>query len=347
MRRAHKTRQRGVVLIAVMWGVFLLTALAFALSTTVRGGGEELRARKEGLQAHYLARGAVYKAIPMLTAVSSDPAKPAPFVPGQRELTWTEGDTRINIDVQDESGKFDVNATPPEVLERLFMNLGLQFQQAHDLAAAIEDWRDADSDTRPGGAEDGYYSNLGEPYHPANADFRSVEELLLARGVTPELFYGGYAVSDQGEVTRRPGLVDCLTVHSHAAAVNINYAPYAVLMAIPAMDPATARLIIAGRERKPYAAVSDFVHDNPVLLSTDTMNYLSTSSSGRYSLIAAGVTPSGITSRVRAVVQVGGFQPATHRDQFGRLVNASGQPVSSEAPAVPFAILSWDDSYVR
>jgi type II secretory pathway component PulK len=347
MKRAGKTRQRGVVLIAVMWGVFVLTALAFALSTTVRSGGEELRARKEGLQAHYLARGAVYKAVPMLTAVSSDPAKPAPFVPGQRQLTWSEGDARIVVDVQDESGRFDVNATPPEVLERLVMNLGLQFQAAHDLAAAIEDWRDADSDTRLGGAEGGYYSNLREPYHPANADFRSIEELLLVRGVTPALFYGEYAVNNQGEVSRQPGLVDCLTVHSRSAAVNLNYAPYPVLMAIPAMDPATARLIIAGRERKPYAAVSDFVHDNPVLLSTDTLNYLSASSSGRYSLVASGVMPSGITSRVHAIVQIGGFQSATHRDAYGRLVDAQGRQVTSEAPPVPFAILSWDDSYVR
>src|SRR5262249_36256334 len=151
-------------------------------------------------------------------------------------LNWTEDGMQVSVEINDEGGKLDLNASSPQVLERLLQNLGMKFEEAHALVAAIEDWRDADSDTRLGGAEDSYYTLLPQPYHAANQDFRSVEELLLVRGVTPEMFYGRYSVNAAGKVTRQWGLVDCLTVHSHATAVNINYAPYPVLLALPGMD---------------------------------------------------------------------------------------------------------------
>ena len=43
---------------------------------------------------------------------------------------------------------------------------------------------------RAQGAEDDYYMSLPEPYHCKNAHFDSVDELLLVKGVTPQLLYG-------------------------------------------------------------------------------------------------------------------------------------------------------------
>ena len=53
------------------------------------------------------------------------------------------------------------------------------------------DWRDKDNLHRLNGAEDDYYLSLPQPYKCKNGDFTSIEELLLVRGVTPEIFYGG------------------------------------------------------------------------------------------------------------------------------------------------------------
>ncbi|MEM9586894.1 MAG: type II secretion system protein GspK [Planctomycetota bacterium] len=59
-----------------------------------------------------------------------------------------------------------------------------------DTADAILDWIDEDDEPRPFGAESEYYETLNTPYSPTNGPLNSVEELLLVRGVTPELLFG-------------------------------------------------------------------------------------------------------------------------------------------------------------
>lgn len=59
-----------------------------------------------------------------------------------------------------------------------------------DIADAILDWLDPDDDQRELGAEVDYYSSLDPPYGPKNGPVDTVEELLLVRGVTPQLLFG-------------------------------------------------------------------------------------------------------------------------------------------------------------
>jgi hypothetical protein len=59
-----------------------------------------------------------------------------------------------------------------------------------DIADAILDWLDEDEEARPYGAEAEYYNALPTSYSPANGPLQSVEELLLVRGVTPNLLFG-------------------------------------------------------------------------------------------------------------------------------------------------------------
>ncbi|MEI8374889.1 MAG: hypothetical protein WCJ35_18860 [Planctomycetota bacterium] len=58
------------------------------------------------------------------------------------------------------------------------------------IADAILDWIDADDTPREQGAESEYYGSLQPGYTPRNAPPASIEELLLVRGVTPELLFG-------------------------------------------------------------------------------------------------------------------------------------------------------------
>jgi type II secretory pathway component PulK len=69
-----------------------------------------------------------------------------------------------------------------------------------DVADAILDWMDADDEPRDYGAERDYYASLNTPYAPRNAPLQTVEELLLVRGVTPQMLFG--------LDTNRNGLVD-------------------------------------------------------------------------------------------------------------------------------------------
>ncbi len=69
-----------------------------------------------------------------------------------------------------------------------------------DVADSILDWLDEDDEPRELGAELEYYSSLETPYHPKNGPLDTVEELLLIRGVTPQLLFG--------LDTNRNGMVD-------------------------------------------------------------------------------------------------------------------------------------------
>ena len=59
-----------------------------------------------------------------------------------------------------------------------------------EIADAILDWIDEDIEPREMGAEADYYSGLQRPYAVRNGPLESIDELLLIRGVTPELLYG-------------------------------------------------------------------------------------------------------------------------------------------------------------
>lgn len=68
------------------------------------------------------------------------------------------------------------------------------------IADAILDWIDEDMEPRPLGCEDEYYNSLPAPYSAANGPLSTVEELLLVRGVTPQLLFGAD--------TNRNGILD-------------------------------------------------------------------------------------------------------------------------------------------
>ena len=69
-----------------------------------------------------------------------------------------------------------------------------------EIADAILDWIDEDDIPREYGAELDYYSSIEPPYVPRNGPVNSMDELLMVRGVTPDLLYG----RDQN----RNGMVD-------------------------------------------------------------------------------------------------------------------------------------------
>lgn len=78
----------------------------------------------------------------------------------------------------------------PGAAHDALMNLPGMTEAAAD---AILDWIDADSTPRRLGAEADYYAGANVPYGPRNSVPASIEELLLVRGVTRELFLGGDA----------------------------------------------------------------------------------------------------------------------------------------------------------
>ncbi len=93
----------------------------------------------------------------------------------------------------DESTRLNLNVLPvadaaiPDGGRTILLALPLMTEE---IADAIMDFLDEDDEPRDYGAEYDYYAGLEEPYSPANGPLNSVEELLLVKGVTPELLFG-------------------------------------------------------------------------------------------------------------------------------------------------------------
>lgn len=119
----------------------------------------------------------------------------------------------------DETGKINVNALlkmdkKGTVAHDMLMKLP---NMSDDVAYAILDWIDSDSDLRTGGAENETYGTMQPPYRAKNGPLDSIEELLLVRGITSTLLFGDdrnrNGLLDTGE-SQPNGWASYLTVYS-------------------------------------------------------------------------------------------------------------------------------------
>jgi type II secretory pathway component PulK len=105
--------------------------------------------------------------------------------------------TGVRYGLQDESMRINLNTLlemdkkSPGSAKKILMALP---SMTDEIADAILDWLDADDNSRDNGAEVDYYSSLTPPYAARNGSLQSIEELLLVRGVTPQLLFGLDAV---------------------------------------------------------------------------------------------------------------------------------------------------------
>jgi type II secretory pathway component PulK len=116
------------------------------------------------------------------------------------------GSQAFNFGVTDEAGKINLNALL--ALDKGQGNVGKQMLMAipnmtDELSDAILDWLDSDDTPRQSGAESDYYGAQSPPYQAKNGPLDSLEELLLVKGVTPQLLFGNdlnrNGVLDPGE----------------------------------------------------------------------------------------------------------------------------------------------------
>ena len=102
----------------------------------------------------------------------------------------------VRFGITDEASKLNLNAqttTETQLLKLVSGAVGDNDQvDPQKIVDAIIDWRDADADPHgeDPGTEGDYYRSMEKPYRVKNGPFDTVEELLLVKGVTPEILYG-------------------------------------------------------------------------------------------------------------------------------------------------------------
>ena len=167
--------------------------------------------------------------------------------------------------ITDLESKFNINSPEPvlqQVLPQALTLMGVAPGEATPIVNSILDWIDPDDQTHLEGAETEYYQSLNPPYVAKNGPIDDISELLLIKGVTPEIYYGLSATNYQpsyfsqqrnpfGQSAVAPptvtvGLTNLFTPLSDGK-ININTASAEVLQLIPGVDALIAEAIVSGR----------------------------------------------------------------------------------------------------
>lgn len=174
---------RGNVLIVLLWIMAVLGFLALSISSEVKRLAD-LSYGVSKRRSFFLLAFSAFEESLVRMVLEDDSRRWLPDG-SERELElWGK---KLNVVLEDESQKLNVNTAKEEDLAAVLASLGVQEPDA--LAQAILDFCDWDNAPRPLGAEDDYYLSLTPPYKPLNRPFRRFEELLLVRGMTPELWW--------------------------------------------------------------------------------------------------------------------------------------------------------------
>lgn len=254
------------------------------------------------IQAHYLALAGIEKAKAIIYQDAktrkrgaqnhnrdiydaSSLFKDVPLGRGQfrvfRQASRDEGG-KIFYGVSDEESRLNLNTASTEELAKLD-------NMTPENLAAIQDWRDEDNQVSPSGAESDYYASLQPPRRPRNGPFQTTRELMMVRGVTPELFLGEDAngnglldpEEDDGNESfppdNRDGLLDAgwselLTVNSSVAnvnaagedRVNVQTADENTLAQVRGLSRDLAKAIVAYRAQKKLENLADLLDVAPV-----------------------------------------------------------------------------------
>ena len=326
----------GIALIAVLWVLVLLTAIVGEFAYSMRTEVNITRNFKEATQAYYIAHSGLIRSVvemirntakiknPELAAeVSEDnvwrvnvPIPPEKFGPGE-----------FSVHIDNSAGLIDLNTAGEVLLGIMVDTLDISEDDKNIIVHSILDWRDSDDFHRLNGAENKYYQSLPNPYACKNAAFDSVEELLLVRGMRPELFDEKLkkivTIIPQSQTTRTAkGHSSSGARPTNSGQININAAPRQLLEALPQITSQQVQNLVdyrADRDIISIAEVGDLIGGQTFSAISP---YITLSLSPYYTIRAEGrVSGSSVKQIIRAMVKIdegldGSYQFVRWQDQY-------------------------------
>jgi competence ComEA-like helix-hairpin-helix protein len=285
-------RRQGSILVGLLWCLALLSVVVIGVLHTARMDLLVVKNYGDRIQAHYLALAGVEKAKALLYQDARERSRSGRHHSGGlydtpesfRDVPCGRGRFQVFrpgrpdegggviYGVSDEESRLNLNVASAEELGKLD-------RLTPELVAAISDWRDEDNMTTAGGAEVDYYASLAPPYQPRNGPFETIRELLMVRGVSPELLLGNEADrsdlpepagDNKGDMISAPnetGLASLLTTDSAVRdisatggdRVNIQTADERSLTAVRGITSDIARAIVAYRGQNRFGSIADLL----------------------------------------------------------------------------------------
>jgi general secretion pathway protein K len=314
----------------VLWVLTILTVIVFSFAFMTRAETQAAMTFKDWTVKKFLAEAGIERGIMEIYYRTQN--LNAPLEEGL-EVWRTDGtpytvDTgggRFVVSIVDESGKINVNTLTDSsgiILKNLLMNSGVQEEDADTIVDSILDWKDKTGGDlhRLHGAGDDYYMSLPTPYKPRHDNFQTLEELLLVKGVTPQILYGD---------GKRKGIIDFLTVKSPSPVINLMAASREVLEAIPGLEDDDVEQIISLREAETDMKAFQAFKGKVTPPFNGLVNAVSRGST--FTLESVGYTGEAKTGyAVRATVNVGALSSAPRRAATGP--SAALTPAASKPP---------------
>ncbi len=244
-------RQRGIAIITAVAVAALVAAIAGAMAFRHSLWLRQVENQHDLIQARGVARAAVNLSRLTLRgdarennydAANEAWAIPIPNLPVEQGSAGGA--------IYDAQGRFNLNnllrdgaVSEPDL--RAFKTLLEGEGLSPDLANAVLDWLDADSETRyPGGAEDREYLAETPARRTANRLLFDLDELRQVRGFTAE------------SVERLRPLLIALP---RTSKINVNFAPAAVMAALlPGLDKSQADALVRERVTAPFQTIDAF-----------------------------------------------------------------------------------------
>lgn len=217
-----RARERGIALLLVIWTLALLSAIAVAVAADGRSARRIAQNVEQAARDRALAEGGLHWAIAQL--LESPTQRRLPL--DGRMQSVEIGTARVQVAVEAETGKFDLNTSQAVVLVNLLLQAGATTAEARRIAAAVEGYRKAKR-TEP-----------GQPHRPA-----FLETLDLRR------------VTSLDEALYRE-ILPFITVYSGTQRLDPAVAPKQVLQAVPGLTiPQVEAMVRARQQPNPAASV--------------------------------------------------------------------------------------------
>jgi general secretion pathway protein K len=282
MRVAVSTnRERGIALILVLISVIVLAVLAAGFAWSMRVEVKLARNASSERELEWLGRSGVELARYVLgqqLLVAAEPydalnqkwaGGPGGLATSNSPLADIQlenveiGGGRISVKIVDAERKMNINMAAEPMLQQALTLAGLDAAGAQMVSSCIQDWTDADDATHVSGAEKDYYQGNNPLYLPKNGPIDDLSEMLLIKGITPDLLWGpantnrslaafqansanGPRLAPMEMPQFNVGLAD-LFVPVSSGRINVNTASPMVLQMLPFMDENLVQEIIRFR----------------------------------------------------------------------------------------------------
>ena len=288
-------RQRGSVIIIVLWTSVLLTVLVTVMAGKVQLSAKTAFHNRTAVTDLARVSSAMNQAemelilermsAPVDRVVEQDDngnfRNPLFRFNGRPLTLYYPTDEDMVVRIFDHAGKINLNGIRPAQMQLLIeKRLGPDpdFQQVQELVAAWNDWTDLNEAADFNGAEREYYESLDPPYSPRNNnELDSVEELRLIRGFD-ELF-------------KDVNLDAAFTIYGTGQIVNPNLATREAMQLLPGLTDEYIEEIIAYREKRDFISKQEVGNLLPIENFAELSNWIGFTYTNYYSITAYPKAP--------------------------------------------------------